>query len=74
MKEKIVNALIELLKPRTLFSALFYITFCYFVFQRVKNPQLEMPEELITVISVTLGYYFGSKQQQKGGKSNVDND
>ena len=54
----------NLLKPRTIFAFTFYMTFCYLILR-----QVEIPQELNTVVSVLLGHYFGLKQK---GANNVD--
>jgi len=55
----------DLLKPRTIFAFMFYGVFCYLVMR-----QFPIPQELNTVVSVLLGFYFGNKAK----KSEVGND
>lgn len=47
------------LKPRTVFAALFYGTFCYLILIGTK-----VPPELNTIISVLMGYFFGNKTKR----------
>lgn len=68
MKEGIVKEEYkELIKPRTIFAFLFYMTFCWLVMINK-----EVPQELNTIISVTLGFYFGNRTK-KIDKNNVEN-
>ncbi len=50
----------EILKPRTIIAFLFYFTFCYLIFRG-----LEIPQELNSIVSVLMGYYFGAKGKNK---------
>jgi len=50
----------NLLKPRTIFAGLFYITFCYLILTEVK-----VPPELNTIVSGLFGYYWGSRKQKE---------
>jgi len=54
----------EFLKPRTIFALMFYGTFCYLIFR-----QIEVPQELNSVVSILLGFYYGQKVAKKGGSN-----
>jgi len=56
----------ELLKPRTIFAFLFYLTFCYLIITK-----REIPQELNTVVSVILGFYFGQRVAHNGKDKGV---
>lgn len=64
MRDKILNAIGEWLKPRTIFAALFYFTLCYLILR-----QMPIPEILREIVSFLLGFYFGQKlpEQKKNG-------
>jgi len=47
----------ELLKPRTVFTCMFYGTLCYLIIR-----QMSVPDTLQNIVSVLLGYWFGSKK------------
>ena len=53
----------DLLKPRTIFAACFYFTFCYLI---ITNQ--DVPRELTTIIATLMGWYFG--QRSKNGTQN----
>ncbi len=53
----------SLCRPRTLFAFMFYGTFCYLVIQK-----LQVPANLNTIVSMLMGYYFGSKVKNGGIK------
>lgn len=46
----------EWLKPRTIFSAMFYGTTCYLILK-----QMPIPEILKQIVSFMMGFYFGKK-------------
>ena len=50
----------DLLKPRTLFAALFYMTFCYLILRGA-----QIPPELNTIVSGLFGYWYGSKKKEE---------
>jgi len=54
----------NLLKPRTLFAFMFYGTVCYMFIR-----QIEVPKFLEFVVTMLLGFYFGSKikKEANGG-------
>ena len=55
----------NLLKPRTIFAALFYMTFCYLILKGVK-----IPPELNTIVSGLFGFYYGQRtKERKNGHS-----
>ena len=53
----------SLLKPRTLFTLMFFSTFCYLIV--TKNP---VPAILNSVVSGLLGYYYGEKKTNGNSK------
>jgi hypothetical protein len=50
-------------KARTIFTAMFYISFICLILKQIK-----VPPELNTIISTLFGYWFGQKQSQGGSK------
>lgn len=52
-----------LLKPRTIFTFMFFATLCYLVLSKI-----DVPPMLNTIVSNLLGFYFG----EKVGKNNKD--
>jgi len=50
-------------KPRTLFTFMFFSTFCYLVI--IKEP---VPAILNSIVSGLLGYYYGEKKTNGNGK------
>ena len=59
MKEKIISALIDLLKARTIFAMMFYGTLCYLILK-----QLPIPDILNNIVSFLMGFYFGQKNKE----------
>ena len=53
----------DLLKPRTLFATMFYGTMCYLILKGA-----EIPQELNTICSMLMGYYFGSRKNGQNNK------
>lgn len=49
----------DLIKPRTIFAFMFYGAFCYLILR-----QISIPQELNTIVSMLMGYYFGSRKQK----------
>ena len=54
----------ELLKPKTIFATMFYITFCYLILRGIK-----VPPELNTIVSGLFGFYYGQKVRRENGHS-----
>jgi len=53
------------LKPRTIFASLFYLVFCYLIM--TGKP---IPDALLGIVNMLMGFYFGKKiadMQNKGG-------
>lgn len=69
---QLAEKLIELLKPRTLFTFMFFGVTCYLILK-----QLEVPQLLNTLVSGAWGFWFGeqsAKRQMealKNGNKNV---
>jgi hypothetical protein len=62
-----IEAISELLKPRTLFAFMFYSAFVSIILAGK-----EVPPELNTIISALMGYWFGNrgrKEEQKDGNT-----
>lgn len=60
-KEFVIRVFDDLLSARTIFALMFYGTFCYLVLHK-----FQIPQELNSIISALLGYYFGSKGRTGG--------
>jgi hypothetical protein len=54
------KAIDELLKSRTIFTALFFGTFCFLIWQN-----RSIPDDLSVIVSTLLGYWFGSRTAEK---------
>lgn len=63
MLSRILEIFERLFKPRTLFTFMFFGTFCYLVLT-----QLTVPPVLNSIISGLLGYYYGEKMAKLKGK------
>jgi len=50
----------EIFKPRTIFTGIFFFSFCYLTLK-----QLPVPEILNTIVSTLLGYWYGSKKAKE---------
>lgn len=51
-------------KPRTIFATLFYVSFLYLiVFKDAK-----VPDVLIAMVNLLMGFYFGQKIKTEGEK------
>ena len=61
MKDKLIAALIDLLKPRTIFAMMFYSTLCYLILR-----QFPVPDILNNIVSFLMGFYFGQKNKESG--------
>jgi hypothetical protein len=57
----------DLLKPRTLIAFLFYATFCYLILTKA-----QIPQELNSIVSILMGFYFGNKNKN-GGQNGKEN-
>ena len=57
----------EWTKPRTIFAFMFYATYCYLIIMGK-----EIHEELITVVSTLLGYYYGQKVGKNATKDKAN--
>lgn len=63
MTDKIKEALGEWIKPRTIFSFMFYTTFLNLILSG-----LPIPPALNTIISTLFGYWFGSRTTKGGNQ------
>lgn len=43
-------------KPRTIFAFMFYLTFCYLILKGIT-----VPDVLISIVNLLMGFYFGQK-------------
>lgn len=57
-KDLMVKAFLELIKPRTLITFLFYGTFCYLV---NKIEPMQAVSILKSIVDMMMGYWFGSR-------------
>jgi len=62
MREKIVDAFLEWIKPRTIFTFLFFTTFLNLILSGI-----EVHPALNTIISTLFGFWFGQKANKKEG-------
>jgi len=58
--DKMKEAIVELIKPRTIYAFMFYGTYCWLIWKGI-NP----PEPLNGIVLLLLGYYFGNKNADK---------
>lgn len=49
-----------MIKPRTVFALLFYLTYCYLIISKV-NP----PEALTNIVVMILSFYFGTQVKKE---------
>ena len=54
----------EIIMPRTVFAAMFYITFCYLILKG-----RDVPEALLNIVSTLMGFWFGNRVGSQDGKS-----
>jgi len=54
----------QLLKPRTIFTFMFFGSMCFMLLKQCKVPQ-----ELNTIVSMLLGYYFGERKANGNGNN-----
>lgn len=63
MMDRLLKIFERLLKPRTLFTFMFFGVFCYLAITK-----LPIPPILTSVVSGLLGYYYGEKIAKLNGK------
>ena len=59
-KEISLKVIEEILKPRTIFTMMFYAAFVYLILKGTP-----IPPELNTIISTLFGFWFGQRQSAK---------
>ena len=63
LTDNLKDAMIEWFKPRTIFALMFYAGFLWMVCFTDK----EVPEVLIGMVNLLLGFYFGQKSKKNNG-------
>lgn len=60
-----MKILSNLLKIKSLVTLILIITFAYITIYAVYN-QIQIPEALLTIVSMVVGYYFGTQKIKEG--------
>ena len=68
--DEFTDVLKEIIRPRTFFAFMFYGVFCYLIFKG-----RDIPDVLVSIVNMLMGYWFGSRVGDNGSyKTNEKSD